>query len=266
MERFCQYPDCKDFTLSKAEEIQLVIRRHWIKDLLIFSKWLFWGPIFFFGGIAVFFYSGGTLGSGGFYITGAIALIYLLVVTFYFFIEWLNHVFDIIFLTNDRVIDVTQKDFWHRNIIETRLDHVQDATGDVKGVLHTLFDWGTIKIRTANDIADFSIDTVQGAHNKAREIFALANKARQKEINHGKEKGEKPHGHKHGKGHDHTHESEKKEESKTCKTPTPAHPPQDNQQNQRAHQSKQKDPPQISYSVIKTDLRKEINSLLSRKK
>ncbi len=182
MNRFCQYPDCADFTLSENEEVQLVIRRHWIIDYLILSQWIFWGPFLMlltWGGIAYF---GVEISDNVLLLIIASKLLYLIFLTFHFYISWLNETFDVIFLTNDRVLDITQVDFWHRNIIETRLDHVQDATGDIKGFLNTMFDWGSIKIRTANDIADFSIDTVQGAHQKAREVFRLANKARKKEI------------------------------------------------------------------------------------
>lgn len=182
MQRFCQYPDCKDFTLSPEENVKLVIRRHWVNDYFILAQWVFWGPLFFVLSIIGFQYFDVKFDSDTSLFVFSGKFLYLIFVTFHYYVKWLNDTFDVIFLTDDRVLDITQVGFWHRNIIETRLDHVQDATGDIKGFFNTLFNWGEIKIRTANDKADFSINMIDNAHQKAREIFRLANIARKKEI------------------------------------------------------------------------------------
>ena len=183
MERFCQFPDCTDFNLSQKENVKQVIRHHWLSEYFILFQWIFLGPLFFILLIFGLIHYKISFESNTALITLSVSILYIIFLTFSYYIKWTNEAFDIIFLTEDRVLDVTQIDFWHRNIIETRLDHIQDATGDIKGVINTLFDWGLIIIRTANDKADFSIDRVHNAHQKAREIFRLANIARKKEIN-----------------------------------------------------------------------------------
>jgi len=180
MERFLQY-ECQEFKLSKHEKVELVIRRHWAMDLLIFSKWLIFGLGISGLIFALFFFFGGETTHNSFFILLFCLSIYLIIITINSFIHWTNSIFDIIFVTNDRLIDISQKDFFHRHIIETRLEHIQDATGEVKGFLNTLFDWGKIQIRTANDIADFSIDAVQSPQVLSRKIFDLVNTSREKE-------------------------------------------------------------------------------------
>jgi len=182
MERFCQFPDCTDFNLSQKENVKQVIRHHWLSEYFILFQWIFWGPLLFTIVILGLLHYKISFESNTALITLSASILYIIFLTFSYYIKWLNEAFDIIFLTEDRVLDVTQVDFWHRNIIETRLDHIQDATGDIKGVINTLFDWGLIIIRTANDKADFSIDRVHNAHQQAQEIFRLANIARKKEI------------------------------------------------------------------------------------
>lgn len=184
MQRIMKSP-CKDFELAPGEEIKMVIRRHWAMDMLITLRWLFLGVAFVGLGFGLFFLFGGSFGSLFFWSLTIVLSVYFTVVTIGVFIHWLNATFDIIFVTNDRIIDISQIDFFHRNIIETRLENIQDATGDVKGFLNTLFDWGKIQIRTANDIADFSIDAVQSPQMRSREIFKLANDAQDRQ----KEKG-----------------------------------------------------------------------------
>jgi len=180
MERFLQHA-CQEFKLSDNEQIEMVIRRHWAMDMLIFSKWIFVGLGISGLIFSLYFFFGGNISDDSFWILIFGISIYLIIVTLSYFIQWTNSIFDIIFLTNDRLIDISQKDFFHRHIIETRLEHIQDATGEVKGFLNTLFDWGKIQIRTANDIADFSIDAVQSPQVCSRKVFDLVNKARRSE-------------------------------------------------------------------------------------
>lgn len=177
MERFLQH-QCREFQLSKNERIEMVIRRHWAVDFLVFAKWIIVGIGAIGLALSLFFFMGGIFLSPSFWLIIFTLSLYLIIVTLAYFIQWTNNVFDIIFVTNDRLIDVSQIDFFHRHIIETRLEHIQDATGEVKGFLNTLFDWGKIQIRTANDIADFSIDAVQSPQVLSRKVFDLVNKAR----------------------------------------------------------------------------------------
>ncbi|MEI7511684.1 MAG: hypothetical protein WCJ84_06020 [Candidatus Peregrinibacteria bacterium] len=171
----------KGFDLFPGEEVRFVMREHWIVHLLAFISWIFWGVCAVIMVALGAYFLGIRWGSPTSYFLGAILLMYLSVVTLYSFISWLNKVLNVIVVTSDRVVDITQIDFFHRNIIETRLEHVQDATGTVKGFLNTLFNWGEVRIRTANDVADFYINMVYDPHANAREVFNLASEAKMRE-------------------------------------------------------------------------------------
>jgi len=176
MNRFLQY-ETEEFTYSKNEKLHFVIRRHWIIDFLLFLRWL----IASFGMVALMFvafvYFDGKYMSPNFILLAFFSSIYVSLVTFSYVVSWLNHAFDVIFVTNDRVIDISQIDFFHKNIVETRLSNIQDVTGDIKGVFNTLFSIGTIQIRTSNHLADFSITLVKEPQKSSRQIFDLVRSA-----------------------------------------------------------------------------------------
>ena len=176
MDRFLKYKT-DEFKYSKNEKLHFVIRRHWIIDLLVFIRWLIASA----GIVALVFfafeYFGGKYMSPNFILLAFFSTIYVFIVTLSFVVRWLNHAFDVIFVTNDRVIDISQIDFFHKNIIETRLSNIQDVTGDIKGVFNTIFSLGTIHIRTSNHLADFSITLVKEPQKSSRQIFDLVRSA-----------------------------------------------------------------------------------------
>ncbi len=176
MNRFLQYAT-DEFKYSKNEKLHFVIRRHWIIDLLVFIRWI----IASFGVVLLAFlafdYFGGKYMSPNFILLCFFSSIYISIITFSSVITWLNHAFDVVFVTNDRVIDISQIDFFHKNIVETRLSNIQDVTGDINGVFNTLFSIGTLKIQTSNHLADFSITLVKEPQKSSRQIFDLVRSA-----------------------------------------------------------------------------------------
>lgn len=171
------------FHFCDGEEIRIIIRRHWIVNATSAAGAFFWSivfPLCIIGGY--WGYKNELVFDKNFAVILSGLGTYISAIMIYKLIDWLNHSYDVIIITNDRVIDITQVDFFHRNVIEARLINVQDATGDVKGFLNTLFDWGHIKVRTANDVADFSIEMVEHPHQRAREIFDIARQAQENEM------------------------------------------------------------------------------------
>lgn len=182
MNRIMKNP-CQDFELAPHETIEMVVRRHWAMDIMICIRWVVLCLIITGGILVLYFVLGGSVSSQWFFLLLFFLMVYAIIVTINVFVQWLNTAFDIIFVTNIRIIDISQLDFFHRNIIETRLENIQDATGDVKGFLNTLFDFGRIRIRTANDVADFSIEAVQSPQKYSQQIFKIATIAKEKQEN-----------------------------------------------------------------------------------
>lgn len=178
---FC-YPG--DFFLFEGEKIESVIRHHWLTGVYIWLKWFFWGPVLMGGALAaVYFLYPEFLWTKEFFLACYVSILFLIFYTIGAFVRWLNEIFDIIFVTNDRLIDITQIDFFHRTIAETRLENIQDATGNVKGFLNTIFNWGNISIQTASNTGQLAIENVENPQAEARKIFLLATQAKQQMLN-----------------------------------------------------------------------------------
>lgn len=54
-------------------------------------------------------------------------------------------------LSDQRIINVDQRGFFNRHITEAELAKIQDVSSDIKGILHTLFGFGDVTIRTASN-------------------------------------------------------------------------------------------------------------------
>ena len=80
----------------------------------------------------------------------------LLLLWIVFMVFWTDYYLDVWLITNHRVIDIEQKGLFSRSVSTFRFDQIQDVTAEVPGVLATLIDFGTVKIRTAsNETFDF---------------------------------------------------------------------------------------------------------------
>lgn len=60
-----------------------------------------------------------------------------------------NHFLDQWVVTNERIIDIDQKDFWSREVSSLFLERVQNVETDVQGFFHTLFGFGTLTVESA---------------------------------------------------------------------------------------------------------------------
>lgn len=75
--------------------------------------------------------------------------VYWLFVWMGMFGTFINHFLDRWIVTNERIIDIDQKDFWSRNVSSILLVRVQDVESDVSGFFHTLFGFGRVTIESA---------------------------------------------------------------------------------------------------------------------
>ncbi len=167
------------FAFQKGEKIEMVVRHHWIFQFFILVRWFFWGPLMMGGLIVgIYFLFPAIFATKIMYLVLYFICIYLLFYTLGSYIRWVNSVFDIFFVTSQRVININQVDFFHRTLTETRLKYIQDATGSVRGFLNTLFNFGTITIMTASNTANIVMNEVENPGEKARRIFLLAHQYR----------------------------------------------------------------------------------------
>ena len=90
----------------------------------------------------------------------------------YLFFEVYNWYRDLYVLTNERIIDIDQKSFFHRVVSETTLDKVQDVTYEVKGVFATLFDFGTVFVQTGGAKGTIAWEDVMKPGSVQKKIMA----------------------------------------------------------------------------------------------
>lgn len=169
------------FELLQGERVEIILRKYWLIHFAGFLEWVLWailpsGSVLFAAHLF-----GVSFLQKPFLIIATFLCMYIAFVTLQIFVSWMNSALDVIVVTNDRIVCIDQVDFFHREIVEARLENIQDATGSSRGFLCTMLNLGEIKIRTANDISDFSLDFIEDPHARAREIFTLSRMAKKNE-------------------------------------------------------------------------------------
>lgn len=64
------------------------------------------------------------------------------------FSVFVNHWLDQWIITNERIIDINQLDFWQREVSSLLLARVQNVETDISGFFHTLFGFGKVSVET----------------------------------------------------------------------------------------------------------------------
>jgi hypothetical protein len=165
-----------------GEYIILYIHRHWIVLLWAVLKFLALAtmPI-----ILLILYSiQATIdwaGLGG--------LIFILSSSIYYLFIWLllfnnllDHFLDIWIITNERIINIEQKNLFSRIVAEKQLDKMQDITVITHGFLPTMFNYGNVFIQTAGSVERFIFKQISHPKKVANKIMEAVDRYR---IKHG---------------------------------------------------------------------------------
>jgi hypothetical protein len=134
--------------LHPGEHIQIIVRHHWAGFLGTLGLVLGMGL-----GPALIIVGAVSLNNRGF---GDITPIVVLFISGFFvflltflFGAWINYYYDIVFITNKRILNVDQKGLLARGTSELPLKQVQNVSAQVEGFLQTTFNYGTLVIETA---------------------------------------------------------------------------------------------------------------------
>lgn len=106
-----------------------------------------------------------------------LASVYYLTVWLVTFTAFIDYYLDFWVVTNDRIINVEQRLF-SRTISELDLYKIQDVTGQSKGFLQTMFDYGNVYVQTAGATGRFNFEEVPGPREVASKIITLAEEDR----------------------------------------------------------------------------------------
>lgn len=110
------------------------------------------------------------------FILGASA--YYLSCWLFLFSAFLDYYLDFWVVTNDRLMNVEQQGAFARTISELDLYKIQDATSEVKGILATLFGYGTIYVETAAEKERFELKQIPNPNEVRKLIMDMAEEDR----------------------------------------------------------------------------------------
>ncbi|OGL73163.1 hypothetical protein A3E39_01500 [Candidatus Uhrbacteria bacterium RIFCSPHIGHO2_12_FULL_60_25] len=118
----------------------------------------------------------GTPGYATLYVLGA--SIFFLYAWLFLFQSFIDYFLDIWIITTHRVIDIQQTGLFGRTTSELLLDRVQDVSSEVKGFIHTIFDYGDVRVQTAGEKERFVFENVPHPVHVSKRILELAERRR----------------------------------------------------------------------------------------
>lgn len=155
--------------LRPGEEVQMVMKRHWIVlvHTFVYLAILVKVPLILF----IFRNSISSVIPLG-YLT-VFTAIFLMVFALFIYVDWLSNELDFFVFTNERIIGVEQISFLNRAISECSLDRVQEVNAFSKGFFANIFNYGTVDIRTASEDSRFEMHVIPFPVERAREILNI---------------------------------------------------------------------------------------------
>lgn len=100
----------------------------------------------------------------------------------FLFQYFLDYYLDMWIVTTRRVIAIQQIGLFGRTVSELRLNRIQDITATVKGIAHTMFDFGFVEIQTAAEEKRFLFEDVSNPNHVAKIILELAEVDRREHL------------------------------------------------------------------------------------
>ncbi len=176
--------------LEADEEILKTVRRHWwsivtnvffitvvmLMPSIIAACFLLFGqslPTSIYTAVTIWFHNNQAI---ALYLYSAWLLFTLIALANF----WTDYYLDVWVVTNRRVVMIDQRGFFRRYVSSFRLERLQDINIEIKGILATLLDYGSIEAQTAgNDDDEF----VGNMLPEPRELKALIVNAADKLTN-----------------------------------------------------------------------------------
>jgi hypothetical protein len=135
-----------------GEEVELLFRKHPVvmrKGLIYAASALMVGPLL----TTILTTETGmriarmeTYPGMGFFLGSLVASCVLAGVIF--FPTWMSWYFSVYLLTNERLVQLKQKGFFDKNVVDIGLDNISMVNYEVRGIQETLLGFGTITVQT----------------------------------------------------------------------------------------------------------------------
>ncbi len=131
------------------EEVLYVFRKHPIvmrKGIIVWAFAMLAGPLYTVLLTIIYANNPDKYPSPSFFFLSLIASLVLSVIVFFpYYIAW-N--FSVFIVTDQRFIQITQKGFFHRSVVDVGLNQIQMVNYEVAGLQETLLGFGTIMMQT----------------------------------------------------------------------------------------------------------------------
>jgi len=104
-----------------------------------------------------------------------VSILVLLIVSLFLwefaFIVWLDYHLDVWIVTTERIVDIELFGLFRIEVSEFKLSALQDVSVDVRGILHTFFNFGNVHIQTAGALRQFVFEQVPHPHEIKKQIL-----------------------------------------------------------------------------------------------
>lgn len=97
-------------------------------------------------------------------------VVYIIILVFFVWQRIFTYRSSVMILSNQRIINVTQKGFFNRTINEAELSRIQDVSSEIKGPLQTAFQFGTVTVRTASNDTKLVIQNIVDPYGAQQSI------------------------------------------------------------------------------------------------
>lgn len=175
--------DIKFETQSPGETVLLLLRKHWITNIV----WIFTSLVFIITPIIFFPVLILNINLDQYISMSAISFIsifwYLITFT-YIYVNFLLWSFNVWIVTNERVIDIVFINLLNKKYAETRIAKIEDITMRTGGFIRSVMDFGDVHVQTAAKEAVFLFSAVPHPEKIVRILNELMGKEENKGGSH----------------------------------------------------------------------------------
>lgn len=166
--------DIRFETQEPGETIILLLRKHWITNLLwlLISGILIVLPLFLFPALTL----SGTTPSIPVSLMSFFILGWYLITFSYIFVNFILWYFTVSIVTNERIIDIDFINLLNKKFAETRINRIEDVTMRTGGFIRAFFDYGDVLVQTAAKEVQFEFLAVPHPEKVVRTINELMGK------------------------------------------------------------------------------------------
>jgi len=164
------------------EEVEIFLYSHWITVVI---KTLVYTILAAVPLLALIILHEEVVSRGFFGIAFLFLIAYYMILWAMYFYEIMIYLLDTWIVTDQRILDITQKGFFYRTVSELDLTKVQDISVRTKGLIQTIFDFGDVEIQSAGATNKFMFTQVAHPNIIKDRIMKLAAEARK----HSEERG-----------------------------------------------------------------------------